>query len=354
MHPPTHGMSRRGLLRAASVAVPAALLGAAGGGAAWAARSDDHGADGAPAGDERFADAFEQSAQLEAAAVETSYNGWQVGTPASAIDVTAQAIPGTSLRIEVKSGDVGTVLTYLAARFHAEVEPLRLAGGYSYRRNVNNTSVWSNHASGTAIDLNWDKHPNGAKGTFTSAQVAAIRNILATLGSVVYWGGDYRGTTDEMHFEINVGPSSPALPALAARIGGPPPDQLVALRAVVNGRFVVAENAGASPLIANRTSVAQWEQFGLYKRGGSNVAFRSMANDLFVCSESGGAGPLVANRTAVDTWETFELIRNSDGTVSLRARSNGRVVTAESAGAGPLLPNRTAIDQWEKFELITL
>ena len=57
-------------------------------------------------------------------------------------------IPGTSLSIQVKSGDVATVLTHLAARFHAEVETLRAGqvGGYSYRRNVNNPSVWSNHA----------------------------------------------------------------------------------------------------------------------------------------------------------------------------------------------------------------
>lgn len=35
----------------------------------------------------------------------------------------------------------------------------------------------------------------------------------------------------------------------------------MALHARVNGRYVTAENAGAAPLIANRTAVGSWERF---------------------------------------------------------------------------------------------
>jgi hypothetical protein len=37
----------------------------------------------------------------------------------------------------------------------------------------------------------------------------------------------------------------------------------VSLRANANGQFVTAENAGASPLIANRTAIGPWEEFDL-------------------------------------------------------------------------------------------
>jgi hypothetical protein len=37
----------------------------------------------------------------------------------------------------------------------------------------------------------------------------------------------------------------------------------VSLRAHSDGDYVTAENAGASPLIANRSSIGQWEEFDL-------------------------------------------------------------------------------------------
>jgi hypothetical protein len=37
----------------------------------------------------------------------------------------------------------------------------------------------------------------------------------------------------------------------------------VSLRALVNNDYVTAENAGAQPLIANRTAIGTWEKFDL-------------------------------------------------------------------------------------------
>jgi hypothetical protein len=71
-----------------------------------------------------------------------------------------------------------------------------------------------------------------------------------------------------------------------------------------------------------------------------------------VTADNAGAAPLIANRTAIGPWEEFDLINNSDGTVSLRAHANNNIVTAENAGAAPLIANRTAIGGWEKFDLI--
>ncbi|SFD97516.1 hypothetical protein SAMN05216251_10121 [Actinacidiphila alni] len=136
--------------------------------------------------------------------------------------------------------------------------------------------------------------------------------------------------------------------------GGTPPASgtVVSLRAHANGDYVTAEDAGASPLIANRTAIGQWEQFDEIDQGGGYIALRSHANNKYVTADNAGAAPLLAKVDAVGTWEQFQLVHNGDGSVSLRARVNNQYVTAENAGAAPLIANRTAVGPWEEFDLI--
>jgi alpha-L-fucosidase 2 len=136
-------------------------------------------------------------------------------------------------------------------------------------------------------------------------------------------------------------------------LGAAPAGTGISLRAHANGLYVSAANAGAAPLIANRTAIGPWETFDRIDLGNGNIALRSRANGLLVCADNAGAAPLIANRTAVGQWETFQLIRNPDGTVSLRAQANGNYVTAENGGAAALIANRTAVGPWETFDLIT-
>jgi hypothetical protein len=128
---------------------------------------------------------------------------------------------------------------------------------------------------------------------------------------------------------------------------------VISLRAHANGNYVTADNAGASPLIANRTAIGAWEQFDELDLGNGNIALRAHANGNIVAADNAGAAPLIANRTAVGSWETFNVIHNPDGSVSLRAMANDKIVTADDAGASPLIANRTAVGPWEEFDLIT-
>ena len=82
------------------------------------------------------------------------------------------------------------------------------------------------------------------------------------------------------------------------------------------------------------------------------ISLRAHANNMIVTADNAGASPLIANRTAVNAWEEFDLINNADGSVSLRAHANNMIVTADNAGASPLIANRTAISTWEEFDLI--
>lgn len=127
-----------------------------------------------------------------------SHNGW----PASRQLKLAKVKVGPAI-VSVLAGDVATIFEYLMQEFHKNVEPLKKpsCGGFNYRV-IRGGGALSNHASGTAIDLNWGGHPLGAKGTFSATQVKEIRKILKTLDGVVRWGGDYNSRKDEMHFEI--------------------------------------------------------------------------------------------------------------------------------------------------------
>ncbi|NYD78780.1 peptidoglycan-binding protein [Arthrobacter cupressi] len=159
------------------------------------------------------------------AAAATSQNGWPASTslPLSTLTVGAVTFPQG-----VRSGAPHTILGYVARRFNSEVEALRKGEcwGYNFRKISGSTS-YSNHASGTAIDVNAPEHFLGASGTFSAAQVRAIRSILSACDGVVRWGGDYSNRKDEMHFELVRGPGDPAVAALARKLGGgsstPPP-----------------------------------------------------------------------------------------------------------------------------------
>jgi hypothetical protein len=160
-----------------------------------------------------------------------SHNGWPASADPAAIGVRPFPVPGTNpaRSLSVKSGDVARILIGVAERFQQTVEPIGPnSGGYNFRL-ISGTNIYSNHASGTAIDLNWGDHPQGSRGTFTAAQVNAIRQILSLCSGVVGWGGDYPGgQVDEMHFEIDVAPGHAGIGPCADRMDGtgtpaPPP-----------------------------------------------------------------------------------------------------------------------------------
>lgn len=187
----------------------------------------------------------------------SSYNGWPASDSPSAIGIDAGfraggiAFPGG-----VKGGDVATVLGYVIEQFWDRVEdplidpdtgaPGYGCWGYSYRANVNNPSTLSCHSSGTAVDVSAPAHPNGAAGTFTDAERAAIYEILAECQGAVQWGGDYSGTVDEMHFEIIV--SAGYLAEVAASLGGAsptPPTPLPPIEGITMPLIVKRADEGA-------------------------------------------------------------------------------------------------------------
>ncbi|NBI30234.1 glycoside hydrolase family 30 beta sandwich domain-containing protein [Chengkuizengella marina] len=131
-----------------------------------------------------------------------------------------------------------------------------------------------------------------------------------------------------------------------------PIGSIIAIIAMANNHYVTAEDAGNSPLIANRDVAQGWEQFEVVDGGDGFIALRSLANGKYVTAEDGGDSNLIANRDVIQEWERFRWIDNGDDTFSLQAKANGLYVTAEDGGNSPLIANRTSIDGWEKFHYI--
>jgi hypothetical protein len=105
----------------------------------------------------------------------------------------------------------GFVLVHFILWYAEEVETVAGAGddfGWALRK-ISGSDEWSNHASGTAGDLNASKHPQGVD-SFTIRMADKVHrrlespNYSTVEGPAIKWGGDYRTTIDQMHFEINV------------------------------------------------------------------------------------------------------------------------------------------------------
>src|SRR5215207_7471882 len=110
----------------------------------------------------------------------TSQNGY------IANDITrtqVYVIPGTTRSVRLRKGSPGRLLVHLAAWFDKAIESIdndKIMDdwGYAERPIRGSTTTLSNHASGTALDLNATQHPLGVRGTFSTAQALAIRTKL--------------------------------------------------------------------------------------------------------------------------------------------------------------------------------
>ena len=194
-----------------------------------------------------------------------SIDGWAVLGTHSA-DLATGTVPGTSIRLTMHRAVLPLFLA-LAADYHRTVAPLRAGecGAYAYRES-RLSSAWSDHSSGTAVDLNWNHEgaqgPTGGMATMAPSQIAACAALKAKYG-VVIWGGDKaRGgdyanpvNFDPMHFAIRPGVTSAQVAAKIKALGIRPDGTVASAR-------VVAYSALTSPLrrVRRTASVAIVQQ----------------------------------------------------------------------------------------------
>lgn len=213
-----------------------------------------------------------------------SQNGWTA--PGRSVIVT-MTVPGTSVKLPVRAGPAGQLLVAAAARWHREVEPLvpGTCWGYADRTVRGSATDLSNHASGTAIDLNAPQHPLGTAPTanFAPTEIAAIRRIVAAYTPCLRWGGDYGnpafgGVTgsrpDGMHLEIVA--SERQCAAVLSR-GALPPSPTPRS---IEEDFLATMNDQEKALLLEAASSVLFGIAGVRSAGPLALAVNSVGNDV--------------------------------------------------------------------------
>ncbi|SIG00098.1 M15 family metallopeptidase [Mycobacteroides abscessus] len=127
-----------------------------------------------------------------------SENGWPMVDQGSCEWVS---IPGTSVTLQIQSGQPVAVLRAFAADFNAYIEPLRDPDSACW--TPTNSVATSNHLSGTACDFNWNTHPFQVDyAGFSPAQIATARELLDFYEQTVFWGQDWNTPKDAMHWQM--------------------------------------------------------------------------------------------------------------------------------------------------------
>jgi hypothetical protein len=151
-----------------------------------------------------------------------SLNGW----PVPPKKLVTKPVPGADRRLTLAK-DAAPILLAVAADYNKTVKRIDQGtwdeGGYNDRDANGAPGKKSNHASGTAIDLNWSEE--GAQGSSwgkrffaqTKHQLA-IQAMKRRYGKWVQWGGDWRAK-DYMHWEIKPGVTAVDLKAACYKLG---------------------------------------------------------------------------------------------------------------------------------------
>ena len=131
-------------------------------------------------------------------------------------------------------------------------------------------------------------------------------------------------------------------------VGGiPSVGSIITLKAC-NGKYVSATYSTNNTLIADKTTVSNYERFKVVNATNC-IALQCMGNNQFVSIEvPNGSKPMVANRTPIGSYEKFELIE-SGGQIAIRSVLSSNYASAINAGAAPLQAIQTYVGGYEKF-----
>lgn len=164
-----------------------------------------------------------------------SINGWPVldNPPWSDPRLDRRPVPGVPTRTLTMRREVLPLFLALAKDYHDTIAPIDQGAlddwSYSYRE-ARASSSWSDHASGTAVDLNasaegwlgmsnykWWSNPS----KYLAAQAIKKRYEVVMWGGSKDFGGDYYNgsTVDWMHWAIKPGVSLAQVQAVIAKLG---------------------------------------------------------------------------------------------------------------------------------------
>lgn len=154
-----------------------------------------------------------------------SLNGWPVIPAHGDPRLKTGAVPGADRRLTTRKEALPLFLA-IAADWHRWINPIDQGtwdeGGYNNRDARSVPGRKSNHASGTAIDLDWGTigAPSKASRLFWArkdkrSKIEQIKKIYR----IVNWGGDWSGSNwDPMHIELKPGTSPSDVARVIAKL----------------------------------------------------------------------------------------------------------------------------------------
>lgn len=154
-----------------------------------------------------------------------SINGWPVIESYGDPRLATGKVPGANRKLTTRR-EVLPLFLALAADYDRWVAPIDEGKlddwGYAYRPSRVNTS-WSNHASGTAIDLN--AAAEGSRSLSNRKWYARLGRInqvkrIKRIYAILNWGGDWSDRYyDPMHWELKKGTSLADVQKLIKKLG---------------------------------------------------------------------------------------------------------------------------------------
>jgi hypothetical protein len=191
----------------------------------------------------------------------TSINGWVVLPPENP-KIKRFKVPGTKRYITLRD-DIGPLLIALAADYHKTIAPIDVGTfddwGYAYRE-ARSASLWSDHASGTAEDLNatqegkqgpsaygwWSK-----QGRYLKAKNLKSKYALVIWGGPEQLGGDYSKPQnwDPMHWALAPGTKLYQVLRQINKLGIKPDGSLWGKRPVVSANNIAKNRSNTQGII---------------------------------------------------------------------------------------------------------
>jgi hypothetical protein len=206
-------------------------------------------------------------------------------------------------------------------------------------------TAYSQSISAKAVD------PEGGTKTF-SKTAGPVWLSLTSAGAAQGTPGSADVGTNSFMVKVtdNAGLSDTAMmniQVLAAQSGIPSVGSIITLKAV-NGKYVSATYSTNNALIANKTTVSNYERFKVVNATNC-VALQCMGNSRFVSIDTpDGSKPMLANRSSIGSYEKFSLVQ-SGSQIAIRSVKNTNYVSAVSNGVAPLRACQTYVGSYEKF-----
>ncbi len=186
-----------------------------------------------------------------------------------------------------------------------------------------------------------------AAGTSLTNAGLAVGSVSSNYHSTVAAGKIYSQTPGG-NTSVAVGSSVSLAVSLGPQPSGVPSVGSIITLTAVNGKYVSATYSTNNTLIANKTTLSNYERFKVVNATNC-VALQCMGNSKFVSiNVPNGSKPMLANRPAIGSYEKFRFIE-SGTQVAIQAVLSTNYVSAVSNGVAPLQAKQTYIGSYEKF-----